>query len=335
MSRANRLMTRVYESRVTTPLNESHDVEKAEEAVQVAQTALKTGGKKRQQILTQYGVSGNSFHAAGKTTGILEAGIYSIKSNMQGPYFEFHDMSTDEVLRFEDSRYNQVLDEISKFWGLKEKFDKLGFVHKRGVLLHGAPGTGKSCLLKLVMEDTVNKGDVVFIVKDAYTLTKGLEQFREIEPDRKVLVVFEDIDEVLNYGGERPVLELFDGDSQISNVLYLATTNYIDKLPPRMLRAGRFDRKMEVYNPPEEGRLMYLKHKLGMDEKAASLEEVAKKTDGFSFAQLRELLVSVYCLGNDMDKSIKRIKTGINESVEMSEKQLDSKLRMFQGRILS
>jgi len=289
--------------------------------------------KQRKQVFKQYTVIGNSFSPVGDLTlsDSLLPGIYDIKDTMTGIVFEFHDFSTDELLRFEDSRYNEILEEINQFWELKDDFNKMGFTHKRGILLFGTPGCGKSCLLKLVMEEMVERNDVAFVAKNAHTLVAGLAQFREVEPERKVLVITEDIDEIIRYG-EHSILELFDGDSQMDNVLFLATTNYIDRLPPRILRSGRFDRKMEIKNPPPEGRREYLKHKLGMFEEISKIDELVDKTDDFSFAQLREFLVSVYCLKQDEKKVIDRIRNHLEESLGISEQLLDLKLReTFEG----
>jgi len=293
---------------------------------------MKSSVAKRKQVFTQFIVRDNHFSPMGKiiTQPTLDPGIYDVKSTMDGIIFEVHDLKTDEILRFEDSRYNRILEEISNFWSLKDDFNKMGFTHKRGVLLYGAPGGGKSCLLKLVMEDTVNKNDVVFIAKSSGTLVNGLTQFREVEPDRKVLVIIEDIDELVRYN-ERPILELFDGDSQTDNVLFLGTTNYIERLPDRIIRAGRFDRTIEVKNPPMQGRLAYLKHKLRVNEKDEKITELAKKTKDFSFAQLRELLVSTYCLKQPLEEVLRRIRNKLEENF-ISEQELDKQLdKMFES----
>lgn len=264
----------------------------------------------RVRSLQQYVVGANTRRPTSKTKPTLEAGVYNIHSDMMGPYFDVHEVNTDELLRFKDSRYNAILEEVKEFWELKPKFQRLGFTNKRGVLMHGKPGTGKSCIIKLMMEDMVERGDVVFLARSVHSLKEGLKQFREVEPERKALVVLEEVDEMLY--DLRAISELFDGDDQIGDVLFVGTTNYLERIPPKMLREGRFDRKVEILPPPKEGRLEYLRRKLGIleDVTDAAIEEHADQTDGFTFGQLREFLIGAYVYGKPVDQVIKRIQNG-------------------------
>src|SRR5690606_34938164 len=133
---------------------------------------------------------------------------------------------TDELMVFENSVMTKVVEEIDRFWNRKKNYDQLGFTHNRGIIMYGPPGSGKSCALQQVVEMMVNRQDVVFFAKSASAILEGLRAFREIEPERKVVVCFEEADEICNYGGERTMLRLMDGDAKINGVLFLATTNY-------------------------------------------------------------------------------------------------------------
>jgi len=264
----------------------------------------------------------------------LEAGVYKIKSDMKGIFYEVHEVNTDELLRFKDERYDEVLNEIDDFWTdeRKEKFSDMGFSHKRGIILYGEAGVGKSCLMKLVMEQMINQEAVVFIADSCgiYNLREGLKEFKEVEPDRDCVVILEDIDEAMQYN-EKAFLNLFDGDDQVDGVLYLATTNHIGKISERFKRPGRFDRKLKVHLPPREGRHAYLMTKLGVNEDEGTIGELADDTSNFSFAMLRELLVASYCLGQDRDTVIKRIRGGLEES-HYSEFELNSMLGSLSQR---
>lgn len=273
------------------------------------------------RYLTQYTSSGGVFQPVSETQMKLPPGVYKVGQNMQGIYYQRYYLNTDKLLKFKDERYEKVLKEVDDFWKKKRIYHEMGYTHKRGILLHGVPGAGKSCLLKLVMEDSVKRDNVVFIceAEKANTLITGVRSFHEVEPERPILVILEDLDEGLRYC-EKTLLNLFDGDAQIDGVLYLATTNHLESFSPRMIRPGRFDRRVLIGLPPEEGRFAYLTHKLGVVEDSKDIRKIAGKTEGFSFADLRELVVSVYCLEGDIEEVIQRLKKGLVKQSEKSSK---------------
>ena len=255
----------------------------------------------------------NKVVGAVETRPLLDAGVYQVSLDMKGEaIFERKAIRSDEILRFPDSRYNAITTEIDRFWSLAENFKDLGLAHKRGVLLWGLPGCGKTCLIKQVVEDCVNDGHVVFYAKSLHGLAEVLQQYRDVEPTRQVLVVLEDVDEMVQYN-ERAFLELFDGDDQVSGVLYLATTNYKERLPARVMRSGRLDVKVEVKNPPREGRLAYFRHKLPKLSEE-EIDRIADLTEDFSFGQLREFIVAAYALKQNPKEAISRIRRNFTES---------------------
>lgn len=145
------------------------------------------------------------------------------------------------------------------------------------------------------------RGDIVFYARSIHSMQSGLKAFRHVEPDRKVVLAFEEADELCKYE-ESDMLRILDGDSKINNVLFLATTNYIEKLPPRMLRPGRFDNKVYVGFPTFENRYQYLAHKLApMEESDERIRELATKSEGLGFGHLKELITGLYAIGDDDD----------------------------------
>ena len=232
----------------------------------------------RQKVMDCYIVKGNA--RLGSPTVVtqktLAPGMYDAKMSMGGAYFEVADIENEELLRFEDSRSEEVTREVKTFSESREKYEAAKVPYKRGILLTGAPGNGKSCLLRQLSEQTVREGKIVLRVKEVGALEPCLKVLREIEEHRGVVCLLEDIDEMARYG-ERPLLQLLDGDSTMGGgICYLATTNYPERLNPRMMRAGRFDTIIEITAPPEEGRRAYFAHKLGLSEAEAAADAVTE-----------------------------------------------------------
>ena len=274
----------------------------------VAYTGGNGGGRERQLI--QYVDRGNYKSPTSKTVETLAPGVYRIESGMSGPYFERHEFATDELLRFNGCGYDEIMEEVEKFWVLENDFAKFGYTHTHGILLEGKPGMGKSCLIKLLMESIVEHGDVVFSVRSTHTLVEGIKAFREVEPNRKAFVVMEDVDDMISYSSaEHALLELMDGDAQVNRLLFIATTNYKNRLPERMLRVGRLGTHFEIKAPSSEGRRLYLNHKLGKYETPENIEKIVRNTEGLGFNHLKNLVLSVYCFKRDMKKSVEKLRT--------------------------
>lgn len=271
--------------------------------------ALKEKASDLKSSYIQFLTTGNTSKPVGKVTlePQLQPFAYRIENSMEGPVFTKFAPNTDELYLFESGPMKAILEEIDRFWGLKDNFNKLGFLHNRGMLIEGPPGTGKSSLFQQVTEMMVNRGDIIFFTTDVSALREGLKNYREVEPERKVVVVFEDVDEVVGYS-ERSLLQLMDGDAQIQNVLYLASTNYLDRIPPRLLRPGRFDKVIHLGPPQMEARHTYLKKKLEGQETPERIKWLAEQTNGMSFGHLRELIIGGYALKEPIAEVIKRLK---------------------------
>ena len=268
----------------------------AEVVARARRTASATGTLSR--AFSQYLGHEDLFTPSGPATlePKLGGAAYRLVYTMSGVGFLRVDPKTDELYHFRGSAMEQVLREIDEFWGVAEDYAKLGLLHHRGILLEGPPGSGKSSLLRQTTEMMVAQGDVVFIADSVWNLSEALVAFRKIEPTRRLVVVMEDMDSHVGGDSERELLSILDGERSISGVLYLATTNYVESFPPRMIRPGRFDRVVHVGYPSIEGRLAYLTHKLGKVEKQVEIARLAGETDGLSFGDLRELVISVYAL---------------------------------------
>lgn len=243
------------------------------------------------------------FLAIQKTQKCLTDGVYRIKSVNNDIVFYKTEINIDDLLTFPDSVGDNILSEIDDFWNKSEAFKKYGFLHRRGYLLYGPAGGGKTSLVQQILKKIIERRGVVFLVDNPTLLGLGLAQFREVEPNRNVVCVFEDIDSIIDSFGEDSILSILDGEMQIDKVLNIATTNYPEKLHKRLVgRPRRFDRVMKIGMPNVEVRRLYFQKKLGIDD--AEIDTWIKKTDGFSFAAMAELVISVKCLGTPFNEAV-------------------------------
>ncbi|AIF69377.1 ATPase AAA [Palaeococcus pacificus DY20341] len=190
-------------------------------------------------------------------------------------------------------------------WPLKypEAFLGLGITPPKGILLYGPPGTGKTLLAKAVATES----EANFIgIRGPEVLSKWVgeseknirEIFRKARQAAPTVVFIDEIDAIAPVRGSdvnrvtdrliNQLLTEMDGIEENSGVVIIAATNRPDILDPALLRPGRFDRLILVPAPDEKARLEILKvHTRRMPlAEDVSLEELAKKTDGYTGADI-------------------------------------------------
>jgi len=245
----------------------------------------------------------------------LPAGIYEVNQNMQSEiYFSKIKTNHDDLIDLPSEAYDQVIKEIELFMRpqTRQKFADNGFLYKRSSLLWGPPGTGKTCIVNRIAHSVVAEGGVALFSPNPRLLEESFKILDSVQPETRVMVIFEELDQLMERY-ESDLLNILDGEIQKSNVIYVATTNYIDKIPARIRRPGRFSSVVQVAFPSAETRRFYLNHKF---KGKVDIESWVSKTDGFSVDELKETALSVLCLSADLDAIIRRIKENKGDSVE-------------------
>lgn len=264
----------------------------------------------------------DTYNACQQACSALPNGHFVIDSGMSGPYFKKHDLAVDVLINLPDPATERVMKEMDKFWASEHRFRKHGFLWKRGIMLWGPPGSGKtSTVQSLINKVTSNQQNGIAIsIYDPNISSEGLTLLRKIEPRRPVLAIIEDIDALIRRYGESSLLSLLDGETQVDNIVYVATTNYPENLDPRFVnRPSRFDLVQKIGMPNANARRSYLLFKHPEFAKnTQTLMQWVKDTEDFSIAHLKELLVAVHVLDCPYAEALDRLKT-------MMEKQISSK----------
>jgi SpoVK/Ycf46/Vps4 family AAA+-type ATPase len=252
-------------------------------------------------------LSSGEYVGVGRTIARLESGMYTYRevSDYRIAFVKIP-ITVDDLIRFPDGIADAVLSEIDRFWTRGKEFAKYGYLHRRGYLFYGPQGSGKSSLVQQIVSDIIGRGGIVFMCGHPALLNRALHVFREIEPKRPVVCVFEDLDAIIRSYEEDEVLSLLDGENQIDRVLNIATTNYPERLDKRLVaRPRRFDRLIKIDMPNADVRRFYFSRKL---PKTEDIDRWVRETEGLSFAALAEAVVSVKCLGNSFEETIRILK---------------------------
>jgi cell division protease FtsH len=235
----------------------------------------------------------------------------------------------------------EELQEIIDFLCDPQKFQKLGGKIPKGVLLMGAPGTGKTLLARAIAGEaevpffSISGSDFVemFVGVGASRVRDLFEQGKKHAP---CIIFIDEIDAVGRHRGaglggghderEQTLNQLLvemDGFESNEGVILIAATNRPDVLDPALLRPGRFDRQVVVPLPDVKGRkgIMEVHIKNIPSGPDVDIDALARGTPGFSGAQLANLVNEAALLAARRDKKI----------VDMSDLE-ESKYKVLMGR---
>ena len=242
----------------------------------------------------------------------LPGGVYRMAEDPRTGevYITPNQINTDDLYTFSDSMTEKILKEVEDFWAREDVYKKYNFVHKRGILLVGPAGNSKTSTINLLIQQLVEKKDaIIFLVnniKDFVVISQGLSNIvRKIEPHRPIITIIEDIDQLLHLlGSDADLLDFLDGKKSIDNHLVIMTSNDTSELSSALLRPSRVDMQFILESPNEEIRKEFFQKK-GISED--QLDSYNKKTEGMSFAQLKEVFISTCILGKDLDTTVAQI----------------------------
>ncbi|MFC1768660.1 CDC48 family AAA ATPase [Nanoarchaeota archaeon] len=238
-------------------------------------------------------------------------------------------------------------------WPLKnpQAFKRLGVKPPKGILLYGAPGTGKTLLAKAV----ANESEANFIlVKGPELLSKWVgesekavrEIFKKARQVSPCIIFFDEIDSLAPRRGissdshvsERVVNQMLteiDGLEVMHDVVIIAATNRPDIVDPALLRPGRFDRIILTPTPDVKTREnIFEVHTQGMPIKGISMKELADSTEGYVGADIEAICREAAIIAlrvdinakeigkKDFDKALEKVRPSVDKEIEKAYEEL-------------
>ncbi len=229
-------------------------------------------------------------------------------SALREVYIEIPNVKWDQVGGLEETK-RELKEAVELPLKSPEKFTAYGIRPVKGILLAGAPGTGKTLLAKAVATES----EANFIaIKGPELLSKWVgesekairEIFRKARQAAPTIIFIDELDGISRARGSADsgmgsvndsivtqLITELDGIQNLKNVVVIATTNRIDVIDPALLRPGRFDKLIIIPEPDEKTREEILKiHTAQMPlDSGVNLKEIAKRTPGYSGADLEAL----------------------------------------------
>lgn len=263
--------------------------------------------------------------------GKLQPDVYRVDYDYNTDSVTFVTMESnhDELVDLPGTEYESVISDVDLFLTpeCQARFQEVGFIHKFNILLHGLPGTGKTCLVNRVAQKVIASGGIVLFNPNPVSLKVTFSVLDSIQPETRVLIIFEEMDDHVRRD-EATLLHVLDGEVQKKNAMYIATTNYIEKIPARVRRPGRFSTVMEVKFPNQQARRAYLQTKL---KDKSIIQTIVEKTEGFSIDELKEVVRGHYCMGKDLNSYISYVAK--NSGKEIDQENSDDYDDDYQGFI--
>jgi len=269
---------------------------------------------------------GNKIYGSpNKSVAKLPNGAYSIGVDQFGRTFLISETISDEVIiQGCSDTFEKINDNVEQFWKSEKDYRKHNLPHKRGILLYGDPGTGKSVILRQLIKNHVANRGIAILTKDDDCVTQALKFINQADKTIKTLIVLEDIDDLIDNYGDQRLCDLLDGSkSSLVSYLFIATTNHVHRIPGRLLnRPSRLDVVVQVPPPTVKSIAAYFRT-LYPSFSDRKVKEISNKLRGYSFAHVKEVGLAMTLYNQNIDTILGRFEATTKLVQKSTKKALD------------
>ena len=241
-----------------------------------------------------------------------EPSIYELRQNNQGYFIIKAEIDNVEEPILNKNLNEKIHSDMDCFFNNKKFYIDNNLAYKRGVMLYGAAGCGKTSLIKKIL---LERKDSYRLLVDTgrYFGNEIYEYLQEIFPkEAKKIIVFEDVESINDsgegrtYGRRSSFLNFIDGAKIMDNTMFIATTNYPDLVDPALInRPSRFDKIYKIDYPTDDSRHKFLlKFFPDLIGDLPRLAQLVKLTKDFSGAYFKELFITVGIQNTTIENAI-------------------------------
>lgn len=261
-----------------------------------------------------------------ETIESLVAGIYEfdVEQSMffSRPYFKKQEFR-EGLVELKGQPFDSVKRRLTSFFKetTREIYRDTQTRHFIGAMLYGPPGTGKTCFIDLVCQHFAKTNNAVTIrVTDNGefdNLGAIIKLARSAEDNRMIILLMEELDKIMcnSNRAEKLLIDFCDGQSTPSNVLLLASTNHIDKIPDSLKnRPSRFSIAEEINAIPTEiAKQLIEKFVIEKYRTKINIDELAYKVteDRITIDQVKYIVLNMLCDDLTVEEAILKVTTRI------------------------
>ncbi len=221
----------------------------------------------------------------------MPAGFYRVKNKLMTDRVLFVPMEVPEQDRYvpRTDGSDRISSDLRTFFESVELYEEMDVIHRRGALLFGPPGNGKTFSIIRCLKTLCDEEDLlVFYIHPEENNLREFFELNALFRDRSTVVVMEEITEFAKRD-QQLLLNFLDGEFRWSRHYNIATTNYPEELPGNLVdRPGRFDMLIPVDHPDAEERRRFLKHYLDTDHVP---DDLVEDLADYSIAYIKEMVL--------------------------------------------
>lgn len=244
----------------------------------------------------------------------LDPGFYfvNVTESIAGKNIFFNIVKRDpSLIRFTTGTVGDIVSKVEDFLKLEThaKYNALEIAHQMGILLHGPPGTGKTSVSKLIIQESVKKYDAIGLdishteIRDVPDVIK---QVRKTNPDNPIILMIDEFENYVYYQHTPRILHFLDGSMREDKIVALMCTNFLDKIEERIkYRKSRIKHLYLVESLPIQVYKEFVKSKIKeMGDEDVSRFALLAEEQKLNIDQAKHAIIDYYINDRGLEEAI-------------------------------